>query len=296
MPRLVFLLLLTVLLLGGCSDDEVSHANDGGGEGPGADVGPPGDAGPPSDGPLSDAAPLDGPGPGSDAPVDGTQPDAAGPTCTNPVFQTSDPNGGWSNGGYYVHNNMWNCGSYACSETLYACAYDNWYVVANMNNSSGDGAVKSYPNVHKDYNNSPKISSFNTITSTFAATSPHVGIYNVAYDIWLNGVASPGCTEVMIWTENYNQVPGGSKAGAATLGGRTYDVYKTSSGGYIAFVPTAPFTSGSIDLLEIFNWIIAKGWIPASSTLGQIDFGVEIVSTGGSDATFTFTGFSITES
>jgi hypothetical protein len=25
-----------------------------------------------------------------------------------PAFVTSDPSGGWSNGGYYVHNNMWN--------------------------------------------------------------------------------------------------------------------------------------------------------------------------------------------
>lgn len=29
----------------------------------------------------------------------------------DPVFVTSDPKGGWSNGGYYVHNNMWNASS-----------------------------------------------------------------------------------------------------------------------------------------------------------------------------------------
>jgi hypothetical protein len=26
--------------------------------------------------------------------------------AANPLFVTSDPNGGWSEGGYYVHNNM----------------------------------------------------------------------------------------------------------------------------------------------------------------------------------------------
>jgi hypothetical protein len=213
--------------------------------------------------------------------------------CTNPSFNTGDPNGGWSNGGYYVHNNMWNCGSYACAETLYACSYHNWYVVANTNNNSGDGAVKTYPNVHKDYNN-VAISTFDTITSSFAASSPHVGIYNVAYDIWTNGVATPGCTEFMIWTENYNQVPAGSLAATATLGGRTYNVWKTSSGGYIAFVPAAVFTSGTIDLLEIFKWTMSKGWLPANSTVGQICFGVEIVSTNSTKATFKFTDFSIT--
>ena len=213
--------------------------------------------------------------------------------CANPVFVTSATSGGWSNGGYYVHNNMWNSASYQCAETLYACSYHSWYVVANMNNNNGDGAVKTYPNVHKDYAN-VAISSFKTITSTFAETSPHVGIYDVAYDIWTNGVATPGCTEFMIWNENYKQTPGGSLAATVTLGGRTYNVYKTSSNGYIAFIPTAVFTSGTVDILEIFNWTISKGWLPANSTLGQLDFGVEIVSTNGTNAVFKCTDFSIT--
>jgi len=38
-----------------------------------------------------------------------------------PVFVTSDANGGRSNGGYYVHNNMWNTAKYSpCTQTLYA--------------------------------------------------------------------------------------------------------------------------------------------------------------------------------
>ena len=77
------------------------------------------------------------------------------------------------------------------------------------------------------------------------------------------------------------------------FGGRTYNVWKTSDSSYIAFVPTVVFTSGTVDLLEIFNWTISKGWLPANSTLGQICFGVEIVSTSGADATFQFTDFSI---
>ena len=32
--------------------------------------------------------------------------------ATEPVFVTSDTNGGWSRGGYYVHNNMWNSAKY----------------------------------------------------------------------------------------------------------------------------------------------------------------------------------------
>jgi hypothetical protein len=163
-----------------------------------------------------------------------------------------------------------------------------------MNNDSGDGAVKSYPNVHKDYD-LPAIGSFNGITSTFAATSPEVGIYNVAYDIWLDGVASEGSTEIMIWTENHNQVPAGEQAATVTLGAATYDVYRTGDGGYIAFVPGAVMTSGSIDLLELFDWLMSQGWIASDATIGQIDYGVEIVSTDGTDARFDITRFSITE-
>lgn len=216
-----------------------------------------------------------------------------GSVCTNPVFVTSDPNGGWSTGGYYVHNNMWNCANYTCAETLSACAYNSWYVVANMNNNNGDGAVKSYPNVHKDYANVP-ISSFASITSTYGATSPHVGIYDVAYDIWLNGVATSTSNEIMIWTENYNQVPAGSKVATVTLSNKTYDVWATSGNHYIAFVPTVVATSGSLDLLAMFKWLMAQGRIPTTSTVGQIDFGVEIVSTNGTNARFDFTDFSIT--
>lgn len=212
---------------------------------------------------------------------------------TDPVFVTSDRNGGWSNGGYYVHNNMWNSTKYSpCTETLYAWSFDNWHVVARMNNNTGDGAVKTYPNVHKDYDSVP-IASFSSITSTFAETSPHVGIYNFAYDIWINGITSPGCTEIMIWSENFNQVPGGSYVQDVSFGGRTYKVYKTSNSGYIAFVTTANFNSGTIDLLEIMNWTIARGWLSAKSILNQICFGVEIVSTDDTNATFRVSTFSI---
>jgi hypothetical protein len=212
---------------------------------------------------------------------------------TDPVFVTSDRNGGWSNGGYYVHNNMWNSTKYSpCTETLYAWSFDNWYVVARMNNDTGDGAVKTYPNVHKNYN-SVSIGSFSSIVSTFAETSPHVGIYNFCYDIWINGIATPACTEIMIWNENFNQVPGGSYIQDVSFGGRSYKVYKTADSGYIAFVATDDFTSGAMDLLEIMNWTIAKGWLRAKSTLNQICFGVEIVSTDNTEATFQVTAFSI---
>ena len=211
-----------------------------------------------------------------------------------PPFVTSEPNGGWSTGGYYVHNNIWNGAKYSpCTQTLTARSHGDWHVVARMNNKKGDGAVKTYPNVHRDYDRVP-IGSFDSMTSRFAETSPDVGIYNVAYDLWINGIATPGCTEIMIWTENYKQVPGGRYVQDVSFGGRRYKAYKSANDNrYIAFVAAENFTSGTVDLLDIMKWVTAKGWLPAESTLNQVCFGVETVSTDDKDATFRVTAFSI---
>jgi Glycosyl hydrolase family 12 len=228
------------------------------------------------------------------APAAQAAPGPGSASCTDPAFVTSQPLDGWTDGSYYVANNMWNISNYTVAQTLYACSHASWYVVANMNNDSGDGAVKTYPNAHMDFSSEPAISSFHSIDSTFAESSPDTGIYEDAYDIWINGVASSGSTEIMIWTHNHGQSPSGSVGGNATLGGRAYTVWH--NGSYIAFVANTNFTSGSMDLLDFFNWVIGQGWMPASSTLGQVDYGAELVSTNGTPATFTFTNFSVSTS
>jgi hypothetical protein len=205
--------------------------------------------------------------------------------CTSPQFQTSAPAGGWSDGGYYLYNNMWNSAHYSVQQTLYACSYSNWYVVATMNNDSGDGAVKTDPNVQVNFSE-PAIDTFHTISSTFAETSPDLGIYNDAYDIWLNGVNAPGDTELMIWNQNHGQTPAGSVVATASLGGRTYQVWKYSGG------TGGPF-QGSY-LAFVAEPAVSQGYLAANSTLGQIDYGVELVSTNSAPATFRFTDFSVT--
>jgi hypothetical protein len=229
----------------------------------------------------------------SSAPPSTPPPTGSSASCASPVYHTSDPNGGWQDGAYYVTQDMWNASNYSVQQALYACSYRSWYVVANMNNDSGDGAVKTYPNVHEDFNER-KISSFSSITSAFSEHGPHVGIYEYAYDIWLNGVASNGSTEVMIWNDNFHQAPSGSVQGSATFSGHGYQVWR--NGSYIAFVADSNFTAGTVDLLAVFKWIINKGWIPSTSTVGQIDYGVELVSTSGAPATFSFSNFSISAS
>jgi hypothetical protein len=111
----------------------------------------------------------------------------------------------------------------------------------------------------------------------------------------MNGV--PGNREIMIWTENRGQRPAGNLvAQGVSLSGITWDVWATGNNSYLAFVPRSPLPSGSLDLKAMIDLLIAQGRIPANSTLGQICFGVEVVSTDGKPATFHFTDFSVTSS
>jgi hypothetical protein len=145
------------------------------------------------------------------------------------------------------------------------------------------------------------INSFHAVTSTFAETSPHVGIYEDAYDIFVNSstLVGPGTTEIMIWVDNYGQVPAGNKvASAVPLDGRAYDVYYEADNGngghYVAFVANVNFVAGTVNLLSFFDYAVQETWIPATAPLNQICFGVEICETNGGPATFEFTDFSIT--
>ncbi len=222
---------------------------------------------------------------------------AAAATCAHPKFVSSSPDAMWGSGRYIVHNNMWNASGYKVSQAIRACSHRNWSVRATANNASGDGAVKTYPNVHRDWHNwgtgaEPRLSSFKTISSSFKARTPHVGIYNAAFDVWLNGV--PGNREVMIWTDNHRQVPAGSVvARGLRWSHRTWAVWATGDNRYIAFVPKKRMASGTLPIRSMLRWLTKSGRIPPRSTLGQIGFGFEIVSTGGSPARFKVDRFSI---
>jgi hypothetical protein len=224
-----------------------------------------------------------------------------GTSCVSPVW-TSSTSGDLYTGDspYLVHNNMWNAEGYDVSQTMSVCDHTSWYVDDTVP-AGTDSAVKTFPNVHVDYHNwstgyEPALSSFNRIMSSYAGQGAGIGVYDVAYDIWLNGVASAGSNEVMIWTENKGQTPAGSLiASNVTMSDKSWNVWATSSNGYIAFVPTRgrSYQSGTLNLKAFFTYLVHEGRIPSTSTLGQIDYGVEVVSTDGRTARFTCTNFSL---
>jgi Glycosyl hydrolase family 12 len=215
-----------------------------------------------------------------------------GGSCTNPSFTTSGTFGSENLGAYTVANNMWNVGGGGIAQTLSACSSSSWFVKATV--ADDGGGVKTYPNSHLNFDNTPKISSLNSVTSTFAQNTPDSGNYEDAYDIWLNGTAGAGGDEIMIWTENHGQIPAGSPTTSVTFDGQSYTVWKGTNGP-VSFVANSNVTSGNLNLLQFFQWLMNKGWERTDSTLNQVDYGAELVSTNGPE-TFNFSDFSVSSS
>jgi hypothetical protein len=213
--------------------------------------------------------------------------------CTNPdVIQEGVAASYFDAAGkeYVVHNNNWNDTAGGTS-TIYACNYDNWFLVSDTPDHS-DMSVQTYPNVHRDYNDAP----LTGITSArFAATGPRCTgcVYNIAFDAWLGS----GFThELMIWTDNWGQRPAGAIVGTTTIGGHDYQVWRSGSGdgGILTYLSTTPQLSGDMPLAAFFTDVQSRGW--NVTTTWQVDYGVEIVDTNGNPEQFDFTDFAITDS
>ncbi|MBK1783593.1 hypothetical protein JHE00_04580 [Prauserella sp. ASG 168] len=200
-------------------------------------------------------------------------------------------------GGYWVHNNAWNSGP-GMSQTIRACSEKSWNVEAS--GMTGED-VKSYPNAHHDidYPDGRHLSTWSTITSRFAGAGPGKGSYNVAYDLWLNGIGwADGHTEVMVWTETHGgATPLGRVVATYTApDGKAYDVWKYGSPAemnVVSFVSKDPQYAGTLDLKDLIDWAVASGYVPADPTVNQIDYGIEFRDTAGTSR-FTASDFAVT--
>jgi hypothetical protein len=234
---------------------------------------------------------------GSDAASGATSSGSTASSCSKADATCMVNNTGCNLASYYLYDNQWNCGPKSgnqCGpESSYGCANADGTVsfVTTSNQPAGNTAVLTYPAVQSNFSSNPALSSFKSITSSYTETSPHVGDYEVAYDCWFNNQAN----EVMVWVDNYNQVPAGKKvATGVTVGGHSWDVWWVQSSGYLAFNITGTLTAGTVDLLALFKYAVMNGWLPATSTMGQLAFGIEVCSTGGNAATFTIDEYSLT--
>jgi hypothetical protein len=201
-------------------------------------------------------------------------------------------------GRYYADAGLWAAKGSDYRSRMVVCGPGNWKVRVRVHDE-GRGSVKAYPNVHLDFIDwrtgyEPRLSEFRRLRAVFAARSPDVGVYNVAFDIWFNGIGR-GARELMIWTENRGQTPAGEPVGRMRFANRDWTIWQATLNGidYLALVPQRDLRRGGLPLLSIITRLIRRDLLPADSTLAQIGFGVEVVSTRGAAATFRFDRFRV---
>ena len=231
--------------------------------------------------------------------------DHCGPYLYPPVIMSNEYD-------TYVGNNCW--GDPTCHFTTTVTDPGHWNTVATE--PAGQTAVVAYPDVQQLTNDwcgsgwntarclSPTdtpLSALTSLTSTFTEAMPHdTGtIAEFGYDLWTNY-----SSDIMIWTDNVNRGAGGAKllASDQVIGGQSFDVYQYGgAGGEIIFSLNgaagsgtfANETSGTVDILGTLAWVQSHGYA-SDITIGQIDAGWEICSTGGGPGTFTMSGFTLT--
>jgi Glycosyl hydrolase family 12 len=209
----------------------------------------------------------------------------------------------------YVGNNCW--ADPSCQQTVTAHDPGNWSLSADE--PAGNTAVKTYPDTQQLMNNfssdgtwsgssDTPISGLSALSSTYAETMPHNSgtTAQAAWDIWLsNDAGFPN--EVMVWVDNVNRGDGGAtQKASASFGGQDWTLYQ-NGGGELIWSLGAPGTfaqqgSGTVDLLALLRWLQNNGHAAAGASIGEIDFGWEICSTGGMHETFTVSNYDLKSS
>ena len=239
---------------------------------------------------------------------------AAGGNCTNPSFSSSnaeatdntDPNDGYQY--WWVNNDAWSGGH--GPQTINVCNQSSWYAVSDQPNVGGQ--VETYPSTEYDIGgradtplsvgSTTPISGLSSITSTFSEAYPSAGGWDAAYDLWTNDWKN----ETMIWNQwaGSNDYWPGKATIAVTLGGVGYTFYANCNGPADAanetnceymFFRDTQVTSGSVDILAAWQWEVANGYASASDVPTQMEYGVEISYTSGTE-TFPMTGLTFNAS
>ncbi|GIF73222.1 GH12 family glycosyl hydrolase domain-containing protein [Asanoa siamensis] len=188
-------------------------------------------------------------------------------------------------GRYVVQNNRWGSSAQQCINVTDT----GFSITAQQGSAATNGAPLSYPSVFVGchYTNcSPgtnlpmQVSRISSATSSINYTYAS-GTYNASYDIWLDptprtdGVSQ---MEIMIWFNRQGPIqPIGSVVGSATVGGRTWEVWRGSNGAnnVISYVAPSPISSWNFSVLDFIADVRSRGAITNSWYLTSIQAGFE---------------------
>jgi Glycosyl hydrolase family 12 len=230
-------------------------------------------------------------GPGMASCSSGAQGAPPVPMPRHPQWQSGAPLGSWQNAGFDVFNNEWNRAQ-AGPQRIWANSFHSWGVESRQPASS---SVKTYPCVQLNYRKPPALASFTRLTSTFAESMPVASASyeaEAAYDIWLNSYK----VEVMIWVANHGRTPAGSILTHLRIGDREFTVWHDGPNMFSFVLGGQPETSGPINILRFFGWLVSHRFLSRSDTMTQVNFGWEIASTGGATLDFSMQRYSLLSS
>jgi glycosyl hydrolase family 12/cellulose binding protein with CBM2 domain len=185
-----------------------------------------------------------------------------------------------------VMNNRWGTSAQQCINVTST----GFAITSQQGVGSTSGAPVSYPAVYYGchYTNcSPgsslpmQVSSISSATSSISYNFVSGATYDAAYDIWLDPTPKTDGVnqmEIMIWFNRQGSIqPIGSVVGNATIGGRTWQVWRGSNGSnnVISYVAPSPLSSWSFSVLDFINDVRNRGAITNSWYLTSIQAGFE---------------------
>jgi hypothetical protein len=212
----------------------------------------------------------------------------------------------------YVGNNCW--ADPGCKQTVSANEPADWKVVSTE--PKGNTSVKTYPDIQQLFNNwcgdhwgtnracanpsDTPIRALSRLTFGYRLTMPRDDsgtIAQAAYDIW---TSDPKHNEVMIWVDNDNRQSGGARfiASFTTRDRKHWSLYFYGSEVIWSLGKRGTFAQrpsmAHVPVHQLMKYLVDHGYEQAHARVGQIDFGWEICSSGGSPKTFVVRDYSIT--
>jgi hypothetical protein len=196
---------------------------------------------------------------------------------------------------YTIRNNVYNAsGGNECIQALWDNGDKAGFIInpVSLNVQSG-GAPGSYPSIvtgwhygtwHGGYTAAKAVSAVTAVPTTWAFTVPSAGSYDVSYDVWMNNTnANPstpsGGLELMVWLNQRDTTPIGTKGPTVMIGGQSWTVwYGPNSGGWntVSYVATSNLTSYTGDLKPFFADSVTRGYINNSGYLLGVQAGFEV--------------------
>lgn len=208
-----------------------------------------------------------------------------------------------SDGFYSLNNNNWNIGDRINGvDFTQTITYDPADLTRDVRiewsyDLDPDNVILSYPQIAFGWRPWVKkgtdfmVSKVSDLRELHVTTDIDIGgrtgAFNVAYDLWLTdtpgGGATSICTEVMVWLHTGYFPPSGQKVAAFQGDGFVADVYLHEvnpgtqySWRYIAFAIQGDRLDGTIDLDEMLQFLVRKGYVGADKYLTGVELGPEI--------------------